>query len=88
MESSVAMYDLLVEQPLIATSFFFDIQRWDLRNASTSEKKFMAHMGFVTSLDFHPSGRFLASGGRDKTIKVKLLKEAFCIVRWSTRLES
>ncbi|KFH68134.1 hypothetical protein MVEG_06863 [Podila verticillata NRRL 6337] len=47
-----------------------NLQRWDLRNASTSEKKFMAHMGFVTSLDFHPSGRFLASGGRDKTIKV------------------
>ncbi|KAF9581842.1 WD repeat-containing protein 24 [Lunasporangiospora selenospora] len=47
-----------------------NLQRWDLRNASTCEKKFMAHMGFVTSLDFHPSGRFLASGGRDKTIKV------------------
>ncbi|KAF9916707.1 WD repeat-containing protein 24 [Lobosporangium transversale] len=47
-----------------------NIQRWDLRNVSTSEKKFMAHMGFVTSLDYHPSGRFLASGGRDRTIKV------------------
>ncbi|KAG0366813.1 WD repeat-containing protein 24 [Gamsiella multidivaricata] len=47
-----------------------NIQRWDLRNVSASEKKFMAHMGFVTSLDYHPSGRFLASGGRDRTIKV------------------
>ncbi|KAF9949312.1 WD repeat-containing protein 24 [Mortierella alpina] len=47
-----------------------NIQRWDLRNLSTSEKKFMAHMGFVTSLDYHPNGRFLASGGRDRTIKV------------------
>ncbi|KAF9351039.1 WD repeat-containing protein 24 [Mortierella sp. NVP85] len=44
--------------------------RWDLRNTSAGEKKFMAHMGFVTSLDYHPNGRFLASGGRDKTIKV------------------
>ncbi|KAG0223515.1 WD repeat-containing protein 24 [Mortierella sp. GBA43] len=44
--------------------------RWDVRNPSISERKFMAHMGFVTSLDYHPSGRFLASGGRDKTIKV------------------
>ncbi|KAG0330501.1 WD repeat-containing protein 24 [Dissophora globulifera] len=47
-----------------------NVQRWDLRNLSTSEKKFMAHMGFVTSLDYHPSGRFLATGGRDRTIKV------------------
>ncbi|KAG9321212.1 hypothetical protein KVV02_002124 [Mortierella alpina] len=47
-----------------------NIQRWDLRNLSISEKKFMAHMGFVTSLDYHPNGRFLASGGRDRTIKV------------------
>ncbi|KAF9995966.1 WD repeat-containing protein 24, partial [Modicella reniformis] len=47
-----------------------NIQRWDLRSPTTSEKKFMAHMGFVTSLDYHPSGRFLASGGRDRTIKV------------------
>ncbi|KAF8937466.1 WD repeat-containing protein 24 [Dissophora ornata] len=47
-----------------------NIQRWDLRNLSSSEKKFMAHMGFVTSLDYHPNGRFLASGGRDRTIKV------------------
>ncbi|KAF9903787.1 WD repeat-containing protein 24 [Linnemannia zychae] len=47
-----------------------NIQRWDLRNPPTGEKKFMAHMGFVTSLDYHPSGRFLASGGRDRTIKV------------------
>ncbi|KAG0253014.1 WD repeat-containing protein 24 [Actinomortierella ambigua] len=47
-----------------------NIQRWDLRMATVSEKKFVAHNGFVTSLDFHPGGRFLASGGRDKTIKV------------------
>ncbi|KAF9090534.1 WD repeat-containing protein 24, partial [Mortierella sp. AD031] len=47
-----------------------NIQRWDIRNPSMGEKKFMAHMGFVTSLDYHPSGRFLASGGRDRTIKV------------------
>ncbi|KAG0242198.1 WD repeat-containing protein 24 [Actinomortierella wolfii] len=47
-----------------------NIQRWDLRMATVSEKKFVAHTGFVTSLDFHPGGRFLASGGRDKTIKV------------------
>ncbi|KAG0067333.1 WD repeat-containing protein 24 [Linnemannia elongata] len=47
-----------------------NIQRWDLRNPLAGEKKFMAHMGFVTSLDYHPSGRFLASGGRDRTIKV------------------
>ncbi|KAF9971334.1 WD repeat-containing protein 24 [Actinomortierella ambigua] len=47
-----------------------NIQRWDLRMAAVCEKKFVAHTGFVTSLDFHPGGRFLASGGRDKTIKV------------------
>ncbi|KAG0263461.1 WD repeat-containing protein 24 [Mortierella polycephala] len=47
-----------------------NIQRWDLRNLSMSEKKFMGHMGFVTSLDYHPNGRFLASGGRDRTIKI------------------
>ncbi|KAF9922454.1 WD repeat-containing protein 24, partial [Linnemannia zychae] len=47
-----------------------NIQRWDLRNPLAGEKKFMAHMGFVTSLDYHPSGRFFASGGRDRTIKI------------------
>ncbi|KAF9399278.1 WD repeat-containing protein 24 [Mortierella sp. AD011] len=47
-----------------------NIQRWDLRNLSSNVKRFLAHSGFVTSLDYHPSGRFLASGGKDKTIKI------------------
>ncbi|KAG0205413.1 WD repeat-containing protein 24 [Mortierella sp. GBA30] len=62
--SPVSMHDI------VAGYESGNIQRWDLRNLSASEKKFMAHMGFVTSLDYHPNGRFLASGGRDRTIKV------------------
>ncbi|KAF9203163.1 WD repeat-containing protein 24 [Haplosporangium sp. Z 27] len=49
-----------------------NIQRWDIRSLSISEKKFMAHAGNVSSLEYHPNGRFLASsgGGRDKSIKI------------------
>ncbi|KAI8146794.1 WD40-repeat-containing domain protein [Fennellomyces sp. T-0311] len=47
------------------------IQKWDMRNPKALyERKFSAHNGPCLTVDWHPSGRFVASGGRDKTIKV------------------
>jgi WD repeat-containing protein 24 len=46
------------------------LQLWDLRAPATPERRINAHNGFVLSVDYHPSGRFLATGGRDRQIKV------------------
>ncbi|KAI9245706.1 WD40-repeat-containing domain protein [Phascolomyces articulosus] len=47
------------------------IQKWDMRNPKALyDRKFSAHNGPCLTVDWHPSGRFVASGGRDKTIKV------------------
>jgi WD40 repeat protein len=59
--------------PFEFTSVFENgtVQRWDLRNPSTHEKRFSAHNGLVLALDYHPSGRYITTGGRDKLIKVR-----------------
>ncbi|KAI9202147.1 WD40-repeat-containing domain protein [Polychytrium aggregatum] len=46
------------------------IQKWDLRHQSAWVKKWAAHNAVTLSLDWHHSGKYLASGGRDKIIKV------------------
>ncbi|KAK9700726.1 SEA (Seh1-associated) complex subunit [Basidiobolus ranarum] len=46
------------------------IQKWDIRNPSIFEKKISAHYGIALSIDWHSDGRFVASGGRDKMIKI------------------
>ncbi|ORY03437.1 WD40 repeat-like protein [Basidiobolus meristosporus CBS 931.73] len=46
------------------------IQKWDIRNPSVFEKKISAHYGIALSVDWHSDGRFVASGGRDKMIKI------------------
>ncbi|KAI8377284.1 WD40-repeat-containing domain protein [Blakeslea trispora] len=47
------------------------IQKWDMRNAKALyDRKVSAHNGPCLTVDWHPSGRLVASGGRDKTIKV------------------
>ncbi|CAO3678190.1 unnamed protein product [Umbelopsis vinacea] len=47
------------------------IQKWDMRNPKLIyERKVSAHNGPCLTVDWHPDGRTLASGGRDRTIKV------------------
>ncbi|ORZ13986.1 WD40-repeat-containing domain protein [Absidia repens] len=47
------------------------IQKWDMRNPKALyDRKVSAHNGPCLTVDWHPTGRMVASGGRDKTIKV------------------
>ena len=46
------------------------IQRWDIRNPNAPLLKINAHEKTCHSIDWHPAGRYLASGGSDKTVKV------------------
>ncbi|KAI9025276.1 WD40-repeat-containing domain protein [Phycomyces nitens] len=47
------------------------IQKWDMRNPKAMyERKVSAHNGPCLTVDWHHGGRMVASGGRDKTIKV------------------
>jgi WD40 repeat protein len=46
------------------------IQRWDFRNPGQCEKKWTAHNGPTLSITWHSDGRYFASGGRDRMIKV------------------
>ncbi|KAI7907105.1 WD40-repeat-containing domain protein [Cokeromyces recurvatus] len=47
------------------------IQKWDMRNPKALyNRKVSAHNGPCLTVDWHPNGKFVASGGRDKTIKV------------------
>ncbi|OWZ24757.1 hypothetical protein PHMEG_000111 [Phytophthora megakarya] len=44
-----------------------------------SAHKVMAHAGSCVSLDFHPSGRYLALGGVDSLVSVWDLEELYCV---------
>ncbi|KAK6340145.1 SEA (Seh1-associated) complex subunit [Orbilia blumenaviensis] len=49
------------------------IQKWEWRMGGPTQgylKKISAHNGPVFSIDWHPDGKYVASGGRDKTVKV------------------
>ncbi|KAI8054842.1 WD40-repeat-containing domain protein [Thamnidium elegans] len=47
------------------------IQKWDMRNPKALyDRKVSAHNGPCLTVDWHPNGKLVASGGRDKTIKV------------------
>ncbi|RIA89227.1 WD40-repeat-containing domain protein [Glomus cerebriforme] len=46
------------------------IQKWDIRKPSIHERKLNAHIGPVLAVDWHSDGRTIASGGRDKFIKI------------------
>lgn len=48
-----------------------NVQVWDFRQSDRPERQFTAHNGPVFSIDWHPvERRWLATAGRDKTIKV------------------
>ncbi|KAG2203871.1 hypothetical protein INT46_001123 [Mucor plumbeus] len=45
--------------------------KWDMRNPKALyDRKVSAHNGPCLTVDWHPNGKLVASGGRDKTIKV------------------
>ena len=46
------------------------LQRWDLRRPNSFEAKVNAHNGPALSVDWHADGVHLATGGRDKVIKI------------------
>lgn len=46
------------------------IQRWDIRKANAPLLKINAHDKTCHSVDWHPSGKYLASAGADKNVKV------------------
>ena len=46
------------------------IQRWDFRKENAPVLKINAHDKTCHSVDWHPSGRYLASAGADKNVKV------------------
>ena len=46
------------------------VQRWDFRKENAPLMKLNAHEKTCHSIDWHPSGKYLASGGADKVVKV------------------
>lgn len=46
------------------------VQVWDLRRPDTYERKYNAHSGIALAVAYNDTGKLLASGGRDRTIKV------------------
>ncbi|KAA8913409.1 hypothetical protein FN846DRAFT_772101 [Sphaerosporella brunnea] len=46
------------------------VQKWDYRKENICEKKINAHNGPAFAVDWHPDGKHLASGGRDRTVKI------------------
>lgn len=46
------------------------IKKWDLKKPNICERRINAHVGPVLAIDWHSDGRTIASGGRDKAIKV------------------
>lgn len=52
-----------------------NVQLWDLRRTDKCERQFTGHSGPVFACDWHPEERrWLATAGRDKTIKVTALQ--------------
>ncbi|XP_042887233.1 GATOR complex protein WDR24-like isoform X1 [Penaeus japonicus] len=48
-----------------------NVQLWDMRRTDRMEKQFTAHGGPIFALDWHPEVKtWIATAGRDKTIKV------------------
>ena len=52
------------------------IQRWDFRKENAPLLKINAHDKTCHSIDWHPSGKFLASAGADRNVKVWDFKSA------------
>lgn len=46
------------------------VQKWDIRKPKLCERRWNAHNGPSLKLDWHENGKLLATGGRDKAIKI------------------
>ena len=46
------------------------IQRWDFRYDKNPQLRINAHIKQCCSIDWHPDGKYLVSGGQDKNIKI------------------
>lgn len=46
------------------------VQLWDMRRAEKFTAQFTAHSGPIYCLDYHPTQQWLATGSRDKLIKI------------------
>ncbi|KAJ3272504.1 WD repeat-containing protein 24 [Terramyces sp. JEL0728] len=46
------------------------LQLWDIRNPVKWSKRYSAHSGFALSVDWNETGTMIATGGRDRVIKV------------------
>ncbi|KAJ3254498.1 WD repeat-containing protein 24 [Boothiomyces macroporosus] len=46
------------------------LQLWDIRNPLKWSKRYSAHSGFALSVDWNETGTMIATGGRDRVIKV------------------
>lgn len=46
------------------------VARWDIRKSDKFVQQFTAHSGPIYCLDYHPTQQWLATGSRDKLIKV------------------
>lgn len=46
------------------------VARWDMRRSDKFVQQFTAHSGPIYCLDYHPTQQWLATGSRDKLIKV------------------
>lgn len=57
------------EYIMASSSSDFYIRVWDLRYEKTSQC-YQIHEGFVSSTDFHPSGKYLLSSSVDQTCKI------------------
>ncbi|XP_032814997.2 GATOR2 complex protein WDR24 isoform X2 [Petromyzon marinus] len=62
-----------------------NVQLWDIRRSDRAERMFTAHNGPVFTCDWHPDERgWLATGGRDKLVKVwdvasARAREQYCV---------
>jgi WD40 repeat protein len=46
------------------------LQTWDIRNPNQFERKWSAHNGLALTVDWDVTGTLIATGGRDKAIKI------------------
>jgi WD repeat-containing protein 24 len=52
---------------------YSSLQKWDIRFPHEPERRWSAHFGLALTIDWHPDGRYVASAGRDRVIKVQFI---------------
>ena len=67
---TVRIYD--IRQAMVTGGMVLQIAMCVHSRAMKLQQLYSAHEGATTSLSFHPSGNFLASGAGDSKVRVKL----------------